>query len=120
MRARIFRLLGTAALAGLAAVGPTTAGAPARPPPASSDRLFVHVVPIEGVIDLGLAPFVERILGEAAAAGAAAAILEVNTFGGRVDAAVLIRDALLRARADHRLRHLRRRRREPEAAAPAC
>ncbi|MGH7307344.1 MAG: NfeD family protein [Candidatus Rokuibacteriota bacterium] len=55
------------------------------------------MVPIEGVIDLGLAPFVERILGEAAAAGAAAVILEVNTFGGRVDAAVLIRDALLRA-----------------------
>jgi membrane-bound serine protease (ClpP class) len=55
------------------------------------------VVPIEGVIDLGLAPFVERILGEAAAVGAAAVILEVNTFGGRVDAAVLIRDALLRA-----------------------
>jgi membrane-bound serine protease (ClpP class) len=97
MRARIFRLLGTAALAGLAAVGPATAGAPAWPPPASSDRPVVHVVPVEGVIDLGLAPFVERILGEAAAAGAAAVILEVNTFGGRVDAAVLIRDALLRA-----------------------
>jgi membrane-bound serine protease (ClpP class) len=97
MRARIFRLLGTAVLVGFAAVGPTTAGAPARPPPASSDGLVVHVVPIEGVIDLGLAPFVERILGEAAAAGAAAVILEVNTFGGRVDAAVLIRDALLRA-----------------------
>jgi len=56
----------------------------------------VYVVPIDGVIDLGLAPFVERTLTEAAAQQAAAVILEINTFGGRVDAAVLIRDALLR------------------------
>jgi membrane-bound serine protease (ClpP class) len=59
---------------------------------------LVYLVPIGGVIDLGLAPFVERALNEAADAGAAAVILEVNTFGGRVDAAVLIRDALLRSR----------------------
>lgn len=58
----------------------------------------VYVVPIEGIIDLGLAPFVQRVLGEAADAGAAAVILEINTFGGRVDAAVLIRDALLNTR----------------------
>ena len=58
----------------------------------------VYVVPIEGIIDLGLAPFVQRVLGEATDAGAAALILEINTFGGRVDAAVLIRDALLNAR----------------------
>jgi membrane-bound serine protease (ClpP class) len=58
----------------------------------------VYVIPVEGVIDLGLAPFVERVLDEAAAAGAAAVILEIDTFGGRVDAAVQIRDALLRAK----------------------
>ncbi len=56
---------------------------------------IVFVAPIEGVIDLGLAPFVQRVLDEATAAGAKAIILEINTFGGRVDAAVLIRDALL-------------------------
>jgi membrane-bound serine protease (ClpP class) len=50
------------------------------------------------MIDLGLAPFVERVLREASDAGAAAVILEINTFGGRVDAAVLIRDALLNAK----------------------
>ncbi len=97
MRARFLWPLWAVALAGLATVGPATAVAPGQPPPTPGDRPIVHVVPIEGVIDLGLAPFVERILGEAAAAGAAAVILEVNTFGGRVDAAVLIRDALLRA-----------------------
>lgn len=58
---------------------------------------FVYVVPIEGVIDLGLAPFLQRVLDEAEETGAAAVILEINTFGGRVDAAVQIRDALLRA-----------------------
>ena len=58
----------------------------------------VYVAPIEGIIDLGLAPFVQRVLNEATQANAAAVILEVNTFGGRVDAAVLIRDALLNAR----------------------
>ncbi|HEX2337180.1 MAG TPA: NfeD family protein [Hyphomicrobiaceae bacterium] len=58
----------------------------------------VYVAPIEGIIDLGLAPFVQRVLDEATDAGAAAVILEINTFGGRVDAAVLIRDALLNSR----------------------
>jgi len=58
----------------------------------------VYVAPIEGIIDLGLAPFVQRVLDEATREGAAAVVLEINTFGGRVDAAVLIRDALLNAR----------------------
>jgi membrane-bound ClpP family serine protease len=66
---------------------------PARAAPAT--RPVVYVAPIEGMIDLGLAPFVRRVLDEATAAGAAAVILDINTFGGRVDAAVLIRDALL-------------------------
>lgn len=75
-------------IAGLAAF------APAR---AEDKRPVVYVAPIEGIIDLGLAPFVRRVLNEAADAGAAAVILEINTFGGRVDAAVQIRDALLGA-----------------------
>ena len=78
------------AMLGLAVV--LMLGGPAR---AQSPRPVVYLAPIEGMIDLGLAPFVRRVLDEAAAAGAAAVILEINTFGGRVDAAVLIRDALL-------------------------
>ncbi|MGH7315477.1 MAG: NfeD family protein, partial [Candidatus Rokuibacteriota bacterium] len=69
--------------------------APAR---GQGARPVVYLVPVEGIIDLGLAPFVQRVLDEAAGAGAGAVILEINTFGGRVDAAVLIRDALLRTR----------------------
>lgn len=62
---------------------------------AQEPRRIVYVAQIEGVIDLGLAPYVQRVLDEAAAAKAAAVVLEINTFGGRVDAAVQIRDALL-------------------------
>jgi len=65
---------------------------------AQEKRPVVYVAPIEGVIDLGLAPFVQRVLDEATQAGAAAVILEINTFGGRVDAAVQIRDALLNSK----------------------
>jgi membrane-bound serine protease (ClpP class) len=49
------------------------------------------------MIDLGLVPYVDRVLTEAAKAGAAAVILPIDTFGGRVDAAVQIRDSLLRS-----------------------
>jgi membrane-bound serine protease (ClpP class) len=79
-------------LALLAAVGLGAA------PLAQTGRPVVYVVPITGVIDLGLAPFVSRVLEEATSAEAAAVILDINTFGGRVDAAVLIRDTLLQAR----------------------
>ena len=58
----------------------------------------VYIAPIDGMIDLGLAPFVERVLREADEAGAASVVLEINTFGGRVDAAVLIRDGLFNAK----------------------
>ena len=73
-----------------------------RPAAGALDRLVaqtatpvVHVVPISGVIDLGLAPFLSRAIQEAHDAGAAAVVLDINTFGGRVDAAVAMRDALL-------------------------
>ncbi len=65
---------------------------------AQAPRPLVYVVPIEGVIDLGLAPFLARAIREAEQAGAAAVVLDINTFGGRVDAAVVMRDALLQAR----------------------
>lgn len=63
-----------------------------------TQRPLVYVVPIEGVIDLGLAPFVMRVLDDATQAGAAVVIFDIDTFGGRVDAAVQIRDALLNAK----------------------
>jgi membrane-bound serine protease (ClpP class) len=68
---------------------------PAGAPLAAQERPVVSVIPIEGMIDMGLAPFVARALQEAERSGAAALVLEINTFGGRLDAAVQIRDALL-------------------------
>lgn len=53
-------------------------------------------IPIEGTIEMGLAPFVERAIAEAEADGADALLFRVDTFGGRIDAAVRIRDAILR------------------------
>lgn len=87
-RRRSLALLAVALLTAVLASGPALAQKPAS----------VDVAPIEGMIDLGLAPFVDRVLREARASGAAAVILEINTFGGRVDAAVLIRDALINAK----------------------
>jgi membrane-bound serine protease (ClpP class) len=54
-------------------------------------------MPIDGMIDLGLAPFLTRTIRDAQQAGAAALLLDINTFGGRVDAAVAMRDALVNA-----------------------
>jgi membrane-bound serine protease (ClpP class) len=88
-------LLATLAL--LAAAGPLAVLGNASPVVAQNPPGVVYVVPIEGIIDLGLAPFVERVLEEAAVEKAAAVVLDINTFGGRVDAAVQIRDALLRS-----------------------
>jgi membrane-bound serine protease (ClpP class) len=65
--------------------------------PAQGSPPQVFVVLIDGTIDLGLAPLVARTIREAADARADAVLLEINTFGGRVDAAVAIRDTLLNA-----------------------
>ena len=70
--------LAAALLAGAAAC----ASEPAAP---AGDA--VYVIPVNGVIELGIAPFVARALAEAEAAGASAAVLELETPGGRVDAA---------------------------------
>ena len=51
-------------------------------------------IPIHGDIELGLAPFVERSLEEARIGGAAAVILDIETPGGRVDAAQRIANAI--------------------------
>ena len=55
----------------------------------------VYRVPINGTIDLGLPPFIKRTLEEAKTKNASAVIFDINTFGGRVDAATQIKDAIL-------------------------
>lgn len=54
---------------------------------------------LEGMIDPGISAFVERVVEDADAAGVDAIVFEIDTFGGRVDAATVIRDAILDAEA---------------------
>lgn len=55
----------------------------------------VYLVSIKGTIDLGLSSYVKRALEEAVLNKAKAVILEIDTFGGRVDAATQIRDKIV-------------------------
>ncbi|MBI4420050.1 MAG: nodulation protein NfeD, partial [Gemmatimonadetes bacterium] len=66
----------------------------ALPSAAPAQRARVYRVPVTGVIELGLAPYVARVLREAEAAGAKAVVLELDTPGGRVDAAQQIVKAI--------------------------
>ncbi len=81
--------------------GSAAAGAPAppgpRPLPPIPGAGKVTVVAISGTIDLGLSPFLERVV--AAQGEGDLLVLDISTLGGRIDAALAIRDALLRARA---------------------
>jgi membrane-bound serine protease (ClpP class) len=54
----------------------------------------VYRLAVTGVVEDGLAPYVARGLREAAAAGAAAVYLDIDTPGGRIDAAERIADAV--------------------------
>jgi len=63
-------------------------------PRAAEAQATVIRIPVTGVVELGLAPFIERSVAEAAAGGVAAVILDMDTPGGRVDAAERIADAL--------------------------
>ncbi|NLM95863.1 MAG: hypothetical protein GX165_09895, partial [Firmicutes bacterium] len=55
----------------------------------------VYVIPIEGTIEPGLVEFVKRALNEAKRDGVEGILLEIDTFGGRVDAATELVDLML-------------------------
>jgi membrane-bound serine protease (ClpP class) len=71
--------------------GPRLAGVKAGP-----RGVYVRLR-LEGAVDLGMAPLVTRALETARERRAEALFLELDTLGGRVDAALRIRDALLDA-----------------------
>ena len=62
---------------------------------ALAETTEVHVIDISGTIDLGIAAFLERQIDQAQSSGATAFIVVMDTPGGRVDAAISMRDALL-------------------------
>jgi membrane-bound serine protease (ClpP class) len=58
----------------------------------------VYVIEITNEVDLGLPPYVRRVLDEARQHDGAAVVLHVNTFGGRVDVATELKDAILNSK----------------------
>ncbi len=62
--------------------------------PASAQERAVYRLDVSGTIDMGLAPYVARGIAEAEAEGAAAVLVDLDTPGGRIDAAERIVDAL--------------------------
>jgi membrane-bound serine protease (ClpP class) len=86
---RLSRGLVLTALASLSGFGPLAAQQP-----------VIYRIPVSGVIELGLAPFVERSIREAEKRGATAIIVELETPGGRIDAA----QRIVRALQDTRLK----------------
>lgn len=83
----VFALLALIAFAGLVVA-------------AEEEKQEIRIIPVHDgyifIVDLGLASFVERAVKEAEEAEAVAIIFDIETFGGRVDAAVEIKDTILR------------------------
>ena len=71
-------------VAGLAGIGV---------PAVAQQKIFV--VEITGEVDLGLPPYVGRVISDATEQKATAIVFHINTFGGRVDAATEVKDAIL-------------------------
>lgn len=60
----------------------------------------VYVLEVKGTIDMGLAYFFERQIPALNEAGGDAIILDMDTFGGRVDAATMMKNALLNSKIE--------------------
>jgi len=58
----------------------------------------VYLAAITDEIDPRMAPYISRVVSEAEKDGADAIVFRINTFGGRVDAATQIKDAILGSR----------------------
>lgn len=71
------------------------AAPPATTEPGLTGRLIV--APLSGEVDIGVAAFLSRTARNAAPGDLL--VLDIDTFGGRIDAAVQVRDALLACRA---------------------
>ena len=61
---------------------------------ADNHNTKVYVVPIQSTIDLGIPAFVNRAIDTAEKNDAKLIIFDIETFGGRVDAATRVKDAI--------------------------
>lgn len=64
-------------------------------PTAAKTEKIVYHIPIKGTINAGVPQVIARAVDDAEQAKAEAIILEINTFGGRLDAATKVRDSVL-------------------------
>jgi membrane-bound serine protease (ClpP class) len=85
-------------LAALIMIGVFAAGTVRAQDREPADPPTVYVISVTGVIDLGLAPYMQRALDLAADSGAVGVIIEIDTPGGRLDAVIQMRDSLLNAK----------------------
>ena len=100
------RLLPAASLLALAALPLGGEEAPAGESGAADEKArqpLIHLLRLRtvdtegGMIDPGITAYVERVVEDADEAGVDALVFEIDTFGGRVDAASVIRDAIIDA-----------------------
>lgn len=63
--------------------------------PPTSSTVTLHVIPVSGPVEPAMAAFIGRAVREALTDEDDIAVLEMDTWGGRVDAAMLIVDTLL-------------------------
>ena len=63
----------------------------------SASAVYI-IVPIKGTIDGGVAAFVQRAVEDAEKRKAEGIIFQVDTPGGRIDSAVLIKDTILKTK----------------------
>ena len=61
---------------------------------AEETKKNIYVIPIQDTIDLGIPAFVNRAISAAEKNSAELIIFDIDTFGGRVDAATQIKDAI--------------------------
>jgi len=68
----------------------------------------VYVIPVSGTVDPGMSAFMERACREALQDEESLVIFEINTFGGRVDAALDIVDTLLTVPAGRSIAYVKK------------
>ena len=59
---------------------------------------MIYTVPIHGTIDMGLPHYIDRVIKKAELEKIDAIIFDIDTFGGRIDAATKIKDLILDTR----------------------
>lgn len=91
--ALLFACFATCALSPFSLLASVDDSVQAISSPAAQER--VYTIPVSGTVEPGMAAYIGRALRTVRDSGGTVAILEMDTFGGRVDAAFQIVDTIL-------------------------